>query len=55
MLDLKEMSYNLRRLDRPISVQTDTQMLSILRHYEELESQQSKVDFSVEENQIALL
>ena len=55
VLDLKKASCSFRRLDRPISVQTDARMQTVSGRYEELKSQQSEVDVGAAEDQRTLL
>lgn len=55
MLDLEKTSSSFRRLDRPISVQTESRLMAVSRHYEEMKAQQLEIDVVGGEEQRTLL
>lgn len=55
VLDLEKTSSSFRRLDRPISVQTESRISAVSRHYEELKAQQLEIDVVGGEEQRTLL
>uniref|UniRef100_A0A5K3F482 BEACH domain-containing protein n=2 Tax=Mesocestoides corti TaxID=53468 RepID=A0A5K3F482_MESCO len=55
ILDLTMTSKSFRRLDRPISVQTDARAEAVLRHYADLNTQLFEAENSGDENQRSLL
>ncbi|KAL5107356.1 hypothetical protein TcWFU_001518 [Taenia crassiceps] len=55
VLDLEKTSSSFRRLDRPISVQTESRVMAVSRHYEEMKAQQSEIDVVGGEEQRTLL
>ncbi|VDM16430.1 unnamed protein product [Hydatigera taeniaeformis] len=54
VLDLEKPSISFRRLDRPISVQTESRIRDVSRHYEEMKAQQLELDVAVGEDQRTL-
>ncbi|VDK38827.1 unnamed protein product [Taenia asiatica] len=55
VLDLEKTSSSFRRLDRPISVQTESRIMAVSRHYEEMKAQQLEIDVVGGEEQRTLL
>ncbi|KAL5970474.1 Lysosomal-trafficking regulator [Taenia solium] len=55
VLDLEKTSSSFRRLDRPISVQTESRMMAVSRHYEEMKAQSLEIDVVGGEEQRTLL